>query len=383
MYSDDYLKSIVDKFENENVPDEELVELITKIADSGEKIPSTGNVFDYASTGGPSSLSTLLVPLFLFSRGVNVINLAVPGRPAGAVDVLAQIPNYNLSDNPLRHVSEKEHFYIHLEANEKYVPLDRALFTYRQKNDKVDITNLVIASILSKKVATGAENIGLDVRMSRFGNFGKTWAESCRNSEKYNRIAALLKLNSTCFISDANKPYQKYIGRGESLLALNDIFSGIADDELMEHVSYCKFMADEMIKKTNVANEAKKEMDIKTCFNNNLSLQGSSMNEFEAVVERIGRKTRVEIISDKSGYIQYDLYRIKNIIKEQQIKYAYEALYPDPCGVILMSKSGYYIEKGQAVLSVRSKDLEAIELLKESFSVVTKPIVETKRCEVI
>lgn len=383
MTSEAYLKSIVDKFGNENVSDEELVELITEIVDSGDSVSTIGKVFDFASTGGPSSLSTLLVPLFLFSHGVNVINLAVPGRPAGAVDVLDQIPDYNLSNNPLRHASEKEHFYIHLEANEKYVPLDRALFTYRQKNNKVDVTNLVIASILSKKVATGAQNIGLDVRMSRFGNFGKTWEECRINSEKYNRIAALLKLNSTCFISDANRPYQKYIGRGESLLALDDIFRGIADDELMEHVSYCKIMADEILKRSRILQNNKIKTDICKCFAENLVLQGSSLDKFEEAVEKIKNQNRENVFAEKSGYVQYDLNKIKSIIKTQQEKHANEMKYPDPCGVILLCESGEHIEKGQPVLSVRSENPMIIDSFKDTVGYLNKRIDMKRKFEVI
>ena len=383
MYTEAYLKSIVDRFDNENVSDVELVDLINIIAESGDRIQLSETAFDFASTGGPSSLSTLLVPLFLFSCGVNVVNLAVPGRPAGAVDVLAQMPNYNLSVNPLRNVSEKEHFYIHLEANEKYVPLDRALFTYRQKNNKVDVANLVIASILSKKVATGASNIGLDVRMSKFGNFGKTWEECCRNSKKYNRIAALLKLNSTCFISDADRPYQKYIGRGESILALNDIFCGNADDELMEHVSYCKKMADEIIKKSNIIQNNRIQTNIRKSFAENLVLQGSSMDEFEEVVERINIKNREKVLAEKSGYVLFDLNKIKYIIKTQQEKCSNNTKYPDPCGVILLCRSGEYIEKGQPILSVRSENPKVFDSFKETIVYLEKRIEINRKHEVI
>ncbi len=51
-------------------------------------------VADVASTGGPSSLSTLLSPLFLRAGGAVVPKLGVPGRPAGGIDCLAQIPGY-------------------------------------------------------------------------------------------------------------------------------------------------------------------------------------------------------------------------------------------------------------------------------------------------
>src|SRR5271170_4830986 len=74
--------------------DEHIAQLAMVLAESGHVVRPQGGVThaDVASTGGPSSLSTLLCPLFLRSFGSTVPKLGVSGRPAGAVDVLAQIP---------------------------------------------------------------------------------------------------------------------------------------------------------------------------------------------------------------------------------------------------------------------------------------------------
>ena len=63
---------------------------------------------DLASTGGPGSISTMLVPLMARASGVPVAKVGVPGRPAGAVDVLSNVPGYRWSStaasSPPRHL---------------------------------------------------------------------------------------------------------------------------------------------------------------------------------------------------------------------------------------------------------------------------------------
>lgn len=381
LYSDDYLADIVKRFEKENVEDSAVVDLIWTMAKSGEMFNMPEGVYDFASTGGPSSLSTLLVPLFLYEKGLNVVNLAVPGRPAGAVDVLAQIPKYNLGNRHFK-ADKNSHFYLHLEVNDRFVPLDKCLFNYRKKHNKVDVPNLVIASILSKKVASGASLIGLDVRMSSFGNFGSNWYDSLTYSEKYNRIASMLGLKSLCFISNANYPYQKYIGRGEALLALDDIFKGQEDNWLHSHVLYCEKIAETMI---NMRDESSNIMfkNLLDSFSRNIEMQGTSLTEFEKAISRIKNEPRQIIKAYSSGYISYDLKQIRDVIVQQQSMDKNNVMYPDPCGVILLSKPGERVDCGQSVLSVRCQNQTAIQQLQRSFSISQISEVADSRIEVV
>lgn len=90
-------------------------------------------IADVASTGGPSSLSTLLAPLFLREGGAIVPKLGVPGRPAGGIDCLAQIPGYHSTLTP----EEVEAVlasggYAHFLAAGEMAPLDGRMFRLRQ-----------------------------------------------------------------------------------------------------------------------------------------------------------------------------------------------------------------------------------------------------------
>jgi hypothetical protein len=84
---------------------------------------------DLASTGGPSSLSTLLGPLYLHSYEFIVPKLGVPGRPAGGIDVLAQLPGYKIRLN-LSEINDviERCGYAHFLADENFAPLDATFF---------------------------------------------------------------------------------------------------------------------------------------------------------------------------------------------------------------------------------------------------------------
>ena len=81
---------------NDRFQEEDIAFLAHRLAESGEILTLSSHIFgaDVASTGGPSSLSTILCPLFLRCLGRCVPKLAVSGRPAGGIDVMAQIPGY-------------------------------------------------------------------------------------------------------------------------------------------------------------------------------------------------------------------------------------------------------------------------------------------------
>lgn len=380
LYSEKRLQEIITKFEKD-VPDELIVDLVNTLACSGRKLKFCGQVFDFASTGGPSSLTTILVPLYLYGFGKNVINLAVPGRPAGAVDVLAQIPGYNLETIGMNYRSNKP-FYYHLEANEEFVPFDNALFTYRKKVNKVDISNLVIASLLSKKIASGATHIGLDVRISPFGNFGKTWKECQANAIRYNRIAEVLGLKSTCFLSDASYPYQRYIGRGEALEAVYSLINCDGDKTLIEHDSYCKDIARCLV------NKDKKQCDIpkiclKDVFSENLEQQGSSFSNFEAAVEKKRLQTKSILYANQSGYLYYDLEHIREFVVFFQNTASSGERYPDPCGITLLQNTGDYVYRDTPIISIRGiSDVSSLNC-NSLFSISEEAALICRKREVI
>lgn len=350
--SDSNMDGLIRYAEERDLHDTEIVKLAVALAASGQEITHTGETYsDIPSTGGPSSLSTLICPLFLSLLGDKVIKLGVPGRPAGGIDVLSQIEGYQITPR-VNEVVEwvKEGGYVHLLSSNTFAPLDIKLFDYRKRNNKLNLPAFVIASLLSKKICMNVKNVGLDIRVSDFGNFGRTRDDARRNATRFNRIANLLGIKSTCFITNGEEPQQPYIGRGESILALSRIFRNEMDPMLGKHVSYCLAMAQSTSLQKSSSDLSVKSLE--RVFNANVKVQGGSIESFLEIASETQTKHSHSIKASRTGILFIRLNKIRECLVKLQTR-AGDQLFPDPAGIILTSIPYQFINKGDTICTFR------------------------------
>jgi thymidine phosphorylase len=337
----------------EDVTDEWIASLAKRLAGSGDLIRGhAGSTADIPSTGGPSSLTTLLCPLFLSAAGWLVPKLGVPGRPAGGLDVMAQISGYRTELDPVEVRSVLDQCgYAHFDALGRIAPMDRSLFAYRQSVGAQAVAPLVIASLLSKKFAVGVERVGLDIRVADHGNFGGSLTQARENARCFIRVAALLEIQAHGFITDAAQPYQPYIGRGEALLALHSYFVDDMDPWLSRHIDQCKFMAMQLIG-TAIDGEA---ATFRRKFESHLIAQGAAWSGFEDAIDRLRGQQTTEIRTGRSGYVSFDLGQIRDGLVVAQRKNQNLSRFPDPAGVVLLVEPDELVDGDQPVMRVRSE----------------------------
>ncbi|WP_343671272.1 hypothetical protein [Paraburkholderia heleia] len=332
-------------------------ELATEYAASGQRYdPGTKATADVASTGGPSSLSTLLCPLFLRAAGLHVPKLGVPGRPAGGIDCLAQIAGYRtlLSESELETVMNSAG-YAHFLASGRYAPLDGRVFTLRQKHGFQDVPTLVAASLLSKKVAVGVRNAGLDIRVAPHGNFGATRESAAQNSDVFVQAAAHLGIHAHPVMTDGSRPYQRYIGRGEALLALAEIFDDAGDAWLDAHLEECRTLSAAASPAENCAAiENASRTALYRCFVANLEAQGANEEAFFATLARTRSMQTFEIVAQQDGPVQISLEAIREAIVGLQIEQSgSHADFIDPAGVTLCHMPEAHINAGDVMATAR------------------------------
>lgn len=354
--TEEAMRAVVDEACRPDVKDDDIAYLATTLGKSGRVpvVPGSRPTADLASTGAPTSLSTLLAPLYLRAMGCCVPKLGVPGRPAGGVDVLAQVPGYRVKlTNSEVAASIERCGYAHFLAGGEHAPLDARLFRFRQRSGTQSVPALVIASLLSKKIAVGLEHAGLDVRVAPHGNFGLTWDEARRNAERFQRVAAIVGVKAVCFLTDARFPYQPFIGRGEALVALKDTFSGSGEPALEQHTRLCFAMA------CGTTGQAAGDLDGQTKaaerhFYENLSAQGSSQEAFDEYVDRIRTAHRFHAVAKEQGFLTVRLGPLRELfLRFQPTGLEIDVDFPDGIGMILHKSSGDFVRVGDLVATIR------------------------------
>ena len=371
---------LVECIELDGSTDDDLAYLTMRLVESGETLSTVcdGLTADIASTGGPSSLSTLLCPLYLRSLGYVVPALAVPGRPAGGVDVLAQIPGYKVD---LTKVEAEKVLqtcgYSHFVASRSFTPLDAVLFAYRQDRRKVNIPELAITSLLAKKIAAGVSWIGLDVRVAQHGNFGASEVDAARNATRFCRIASLLDRKARCFLTDATMPYQPFIGRGEALLALWNTLTGTPVAPLRKHDDTCYAMASRLASDLFGHQPARPTIAAMTAtLRANVEAQGANMDAAENYARQVEAGHASSLVADEDGFLHVDLGALRSaIVTHQTAASSSSTPYADPCGIVLKADHGDYVRKGDLLATFRC----VTEFFKEfghaaAAAVVVKPL---------
>lgn len=348
------------------------VDLATKLVEiyvaSGESLIFPNKIcIDVASTGGPSSLSTLLIPLFFSCVGLSVPKLGISGRPAGAIDSLAQIPNYSiqLNDCDIYRIIDQCN-YAHFLANKNFTPLDARIIRIRKKHGAMDVPTLATASLLSKKISVGVSIAGLDIRVAPHGNMGATWSEANKNAAFFKKVADSLGIQAITILTDARFPFQPFIGRRESLIALMLLFEQKASKWLAFHYEQCRQMA--LICAPLNYKGRVSEITInhlKKAFIDNLQAQGANYNEFYNVANEAFLQHTIFILAEADGFISYNLEKMRNIITEKQTEQN-NLSFTDPIGLHLLKNAGEWVRNGEPIVSVRCAENEKqiVERLK-------------------
>jgi pyrimidine-nucleoside phosphorylase len=379
--SDSSMGRLIAWFGQNEANDQDIAYLAKALAQSGAVLRyEDGRVrADIASTGGPGSLTTILSPLFLRSFGFAVPKLGVPGRPAGGIDVLAQISGYRyeLTEQQIGRILS-ESGYVHFLASDRFAPMDAKFFEYRKTHGALARPPLVIASILAKKIAVGVQLAGLDVRISPHGNFGSTLNIARDNALCFCRVAALVGCEGVCFLTDNAVPPQPFIGRGEALVALSLYFEGRAPVWLQNHVDMCYAMSRSLAARMSVQIPGcPSRSALMELFGDHLRAQGTSLEAFKERVAQVQEEPTSDIQASEDGFMVVDLNGIRDTITRFQARAA-DGLthFPDPCGITLKKSPGQYVRKSDKIASIRfptGADADLASLFDDSIRVQPLP----------
>lgn len=214
-----------------SLSDEETVCLTMAMKDSGDTVDlsSVGNVtVDKHSTGGVGDKTSMIIGSIVAACGVSVPKMSGKGlgHTGGTIDKLESIPGCSTNadfSNFIRFVKNTGFSIISQSGN--LVPADKKLYALRDATATVDSIPLIASSIMSKKLAMGADCLLLDVKMGS-GAFMKTEKDARKLAELMVTIGKKSGKKCMAMITDMDIPLGKAIGNTIEVIESIEILKG-------------------------------------------------------------------------------------------------------------------------------------------------------------
>lgn len=361
----------------QDMNDEERAALTMSMVNSGEKIDLSdinGIKVDKHSTGGVGDTTTLVLAPLVAAVGVPVAKMSGRGlgHTGGTIDKLESVKGFNVE------ISEKD--FIKL-VNDNQVavigqsgnltPADKKLYALRDVTGTVNSIPLIASSVMSKKIAAGADAIVLDVKTGS-GAFMKTLDDAEALAHAMVRIGNNVGRNTMAIISDMSQPLGNAIGNALELKEAIATLKGNGPKDLTELVLTLGSQMVVLAEQATSLDEARQMLidAIKTGkalnkFKTFLSNQGGDDSIVDSPEKLPSAKYQVEFKAKKDGYITEIIANEIGVASMmlgagRQTK---EDVIDLGVGIVLNKKVGEHVEKGENILTIHTNTKEIDDIL--------------------
>lgn len=342
---------------------QETIDLTEEMLNSGDKIDLsgiTGTIVDKHSTGGVGDKVTLILGPLLASLNIKMAKMSGRGlgHTGGTIDKLEAIPGYKVElsrEEFVRQVNEIGIAIISQSGN--IVPADKKLYALRDVTGTVDSIPLIASSIMSKKIASGADIIFIDVKVGN-GALMRDLKSANELAKTMIDIGKYFNKTVICILTNMNEPLGCAIGNALEVKEAMDCLKGYGPSDIMELI--IKIAGIIVHQTTNKSIEEAERECLKKIHN------GEAYQKFEELVEYQHGQLEAMKISEhifsirsvKSGYInKIDALGLGEIAREigagrltkdDQIDFS--------VGLVLTHKVGDFVNNNDELLKVYLHD---------------------------
>ena len=367
--------------------DEETAALTLAMAHSGDVVDLSaieGIKVDKHSTGGVGDTTTLVLAPLVAACGAPVAKMSgrALGHTGGTLDKLESIPGFNVYMTPEQFVESVNRIKVAVIGQTASIaPADGKWYKLRDVTATVDNVSLIAASIMSKKLAAGADALVLDVKTGQ-GAFLKKFEDTVKLAETMVSIGRRTGRKTVALITDMNQPLGRAIGNALEVKEAIETLRGHGPEDLAELVLA---LGTEMLLLARVADDA---ADARRKLQDALS-SGRALEKFREMIRNQGGDPRVVddpsllptapvrtvVEAPRSGWVDgIDAYALGDVTmllgagRRKQDDVVDHAV-----GLVLHAKLGSKVEEGDVLCEVharRPEDVAAVEeRIRNAFSI--------------
>ncbi|GAE30973.1 pyrimidine-nucleoside phosphorylase [Halalkalibacter hemicellulosilyticus] len=274
----------------------ERAELTLAMVETGDRVDLSeieGIKVDKHSTGGVGDKTTIALAPLVAAVGVPVAKMSGRGlgHTGGTIDKLESIPHFSVEMEPSEFIALVNRNKLAVVGQTgNLAPADKKLYALRDVTASVNSIPLIASSIMSKKIASGADAIVLDVKTGS-GAFMKDYDQARELAEAMVEIGEQLGRRTTAIISDMSQPLGYTVGNSLEVKEAIDLLKGEGPNDLYE---LCMRLGSQMV---YAANKAKSLEEAREMLDEVIE-NGEALNTLKRFIE--SQKGDPSIVDDPS-----------------------------------------------------------------------------------
>lgn len=376
----------------QGMTDEEATYLTNSMLHSGDVIDLSkveGIKVDKHSTGGVGDKTTLILGPLVASAGAKLAKLSGRGlgHTGGTLDKLESIDGCSIALSEEQFIRQVNDINIAVAGQTaELVPADKLLYALRDVTGTVNSIPLIASSIMSKKLASGADVICLDVKIGD-GAFMKTIEDARTLSELMVSIGSRMGKTVIAFITDMDQPLGLAVGNRLEVKEAIETLSGHGPKDLEtlcveigSHMIFNAKQAASLAEAKQIAYDNLHNGKALAKWNEFIHAQGGHIDSLDDFVKV---KEIIPIKANKSGYIA----KIKALpiglasCKLGGGRETKEDIIDPMVGVVLKKKIGDFVHKGDTLCEVyanKAANQEIFDGLLHAYEIVEQPVLPGK-----